>query len=156
MLILAVLYQQVGASGKGSGQVCEIAVANKEGHEESSISGWSVMSHEKWNQEKQHWFTNGNPSTYKQGSFNMCLRHMGFRPTKGARFGGTGYDWDNSTGFVYDSEMKERYRSRRSRVETKSKGGEDQEAKQKSKILAKPQPPAVNLQTRTPDAPPST
>ena len=23
-----------------------------------------------------------------QGSFNMCLRHMGFRPTKGARYGG--------------------------------------------------------------------
>ena len=51
-----------------------------------------TLSMEKWDKEKKLWFTGGNVPAYKAGSFNMCLRHMGFRPTKAARYflGGVG------------------------------------------------------------------
>jgi len=45
----------------------------------------------------------------------MCLRHMGFRPTKGTKFGGGGYDWDTSIGFVFDPVVRAKYTSKRSR-----------------------------------------
>jgi hypothetical protein len=45
----------------------------------------------------------------------MCLRHMGFRPTKGTKFGGGGYDWDTSIGFVFDPLVRAKYTSKRSR-----------------------------------------
>jgi hypothetical protein len=35
-----------------------------------------------------------------QGSFNMCLRHMGFRPTKGARYGGK-YDIASLSSIIF-------------------------------------------------------
>jgi len=44
-----------------------------------------TISVERWDKEKKLWFTGGNVAAYKPGSFNMCLRHMGFRPTKPAR-----------------------------------------------------------------------
>ena len=39
-----------------------------------------------WDSARRAWFTNGNESAYKAMSFNMCLRHMGFRPTRGTRY----------------------------------------------------------------------
>ena len=67
---------------------CPVALSNDEAHEASRITGWSVLDGERWNEEKKLWFTGGNVGAYKAGSFNMCLRHMGFRPTKAARYGG--------------------------------------------------------------------
>ena len=67
---------------------CPVALSNVEAHEASRITGWSVLDGERWNEEKKLWFTGGNVGAYKSGSFNMCLRHMGFRPTKAARYGG--------------------------------------------------------------------
>jgi hypothetical protein len=70
----------------------------------------------RWSSAKKTWFLNGGPEeNYKPGSFNMCLRHMGFRPTKAARFGNKGYDWENSVGFVFDPVVKETYQSKRSK-----------------------------------------
>mmetsp|Transcript_29178 Transcript_29178/g.93780 ORF Transcript_29178/g.93780 Transcript_29178/m.93780 type:complete len:671 (-) Transcript_29178:144-2156(-) len=101
--------------------VCPIASKNLCAHSPSNITGWSIISFERWDVERKKWFTNGNEVTYKQGSFNMCLRHMGFRPTKGARYGGTGYDWDNSVGFVFDPDVKSKYTSKRSRNYSQSR-----------------------------------
>jgi hypothetical protein len=74
---------------------------------------------EMWKKEKKMWFTCGNEAAYKPGSFNMCLRHMGFRPTKPARYGVSGYDWETSTGFVFDSQMRAKYVSKRSHNSTR-------------------------------------
>jgi len=98
---------------------CPIACNNIEAHDPSRITGWSVLCMEMWNKEKKMWFTCGNEAAYKPGSFNMCLRHMGFRPTKPARYGVSGYDWETSTGFVFDSQMRAKYVSKRSHNSTR-------------------------------------
>ena len=38
----------------------------------------------------------------------------------GRRYGGSGYDWESSIGFVFDREMRAKYASKRSHNSSKS------------------------------------
>jgi len=101
---------------------CEVAAGNQDVYPGGDLGlvGWTIQSQEKWHEAKRSWFCNGGDvSAFKPNSFNMCLRHMGFRPTKGskgAKYGtpGTGYDWEGSPSFVFDSELRVKYASKRS------------------------------------------
>ncbi|KAJ1489459.1 hypothetical protein T484DRAFT_1885601, partial [Baffinella frigidus] len=71
--------------GDVEGEQCPIARANRDSHPDG-VAGWSVLRRSEWDSARRSWFTNGNESAYKAMSFNMCLRHMGFRPTRGTRY----------------------------------------------------------------------